>query len=145
MAYKGSDAQTRTEGNSRCTQDLKSREKPRQVFKEKRDRGQQRKIRKGRADQGPQHRSTRLPLQDLDLTIVAWCNKYLKRLFGVRFVNNLPRMSSSRRVVGRKVNSDERLRWLVGVRGDSWCWCMVFGWWSAAVRFITLVISSTLY
>ncbi|KAL1241533.1 Maestro heat-like repeat-containing protein family member [Trichinella spiralis] len=28
---------TRTEGNSRCTQDLKSREKTRQVFQEKRD------------------------------------------------------------------------------------------------------------
>ncbi|KRX37778.1 hypothetical protein T05_1104 [Trichinella murrelli] len=58
MAYKGSDAQvrwsdntfvrwevvdcirlkTRTEGNSCCTQDLKSREKTRQMFQEKRDR-----------------------------------------------------------------------------------------------------------
>ncbi|XP_003370482.1 splicing factor protein [Trichinella spiralis] len=52
---------TRTEGNSRCTQDLKSREKPRQ--------SQRRKIRKGRADHGPRYRSTQLPLQHLDLTI----------------------------------------------------------------------------
>ncbi|KRY25715.1 hypothetical protein T01_12130 [Trichinella spiralis] len=52
---------TRTEGNSRCTQDLKSREKPRQ--------SQRRKIRKGRADHGPRYRSTQLSLQHLDLTI----------------------------------------------------------------------------
>ncbi|KRY10162.1 hypothetical protein T12_6150 [Trichinella patagoniensis] len=89
MAYKGSDAQvrwsdntfvrwevvdcirlkTRTEGNSCCTQDLKSREKTRQMFQEKRDRSQRRKIRKGRADHGPRYRSTQLPLQHLDLTI----------------------------------------------------------------------------
>ncbi|XP_003378583.1 conserved hypothetical protein [Trichinella spiralis] len=80
-AYEGSDAQvrwsdntfvrwevvdcirlkTRTEGNSRCTQDLKSREKTRQ--------SQRRKIRKGRVDHGPRYRSTQLPLQHLDLTI----------------------------------------------------------------------------
>ncbi|KRZ85011.1 hypothetical protein T08_4152 [Trichinella sp. T8] len=39
--------------------------------------------------------------------LVAECNQHLKRLFGVRFVNHSTHTSTSRRVVGNKVNLDD--------------------------------------